>query len=64
VNRHSLRRLGPLALLALCLTGCTGQAQLIDAGTDGASAFIAFTVMVFIFTAFLFSLDRFRKNRE
>lgn len=53
------------ALAILVLTGgCSDQAQLIDAGEDGASAFIAMTVMIVLFVIFLFSLDRYRKKRE
>jgi hypothetical protein len=38
--------------------------QLIDASKDGGAAFIAFSVMVFLFTASLFYMDRIRRKRE
>jgi hypothetical protein len=37
--------------------------QLIDASHDGAAAFVAFTVMVFLFTASLFYMDHVRRKR-
>ena len=38
--------------------------QLIDASKDGAAAFIAFAVMVFLFTGSLFYMDKVRRRRE
>lgn len=38
--------------------------QLIDASKDGGAAFIAFSIMVFLFTASLFYMDRVRRKRE
>ena len=38
--------------------------QLIDASKDGAAAFIAFAVMVFLFTGSLFYMDRVRRRRQ
>lgn len=38
--------------------------QLIDASKDGGAAFIAFTIMVFLFTGSLFYMDRIRRKRE
>ena len=38
--------------------------QLIDASKDGAAAFIAFAVMVFLFTGSLFYMDRVRRRRD
>lgn len=63
-SRLSMTRVLCLALLVTLLAGCSGDAQLIDAGTDGASAFIAMVVMIVLFVIFLFSLDRWRQKRE
>ena len=38
--------------------------QLIDASKDGGAAFIAFAVMVFLFTGSLFYMDHVRRKRE
>ena len=38
--------------------------QLIDASEQGGLAFTAFAVMVFLFTASLFYMDRVRRKRE
>jgi hypothetical protein len=38
--------------------------QLIDASEDGGLAFLAFAIMVFLFTASLFYMDRIRRRRE
>lgn len=38
--------------------------QLIDASKDGGAAFIAFSVMVFLFAGSLFYMDRVRQKRE
>jgi len=38
--------------------------QLIDASKDGAAAFIAFAVMVFLFTGSLFYMDKVRRRRQ
>ena len=38
--------------------------QLIDASKDGGAAFIAFSIMVFLFTGSLFYMDRVRRKRE
>jgi hypothetical protein len=38
--------------------------QLIDASKDGGAAFLAFAIMVFLFTASLFYMDRIRRKRE
>jgi hypothetical protein len=38
--------------------------QLIDASKDGGAAFIAFSIMVFMFTGSLFYMDRIRQKRE
>ena len=38
--------------------------QLIDASEQGGEAFIAFAIMVFLFTASLFYMDRIRRRRE
>ena len=38
--------------------------QLIDASKDGGAAFIAFSVMVFMFAGSLFYMDRVRRRRE
>jgi hypothetical protein len=40
-----------------------GAQQLIDATEEGGEAFIAFTVMVVIFTFTLFMMDRVRRRR-
>lgn len=37
--------------------------QLIDASKDGAAAFVAFAVMVFLFTGSLFYMDYIRRRR-
>jgi hypothetical protein len=38
--------------------------QLIDASKDGGAAFIAFSIMVFLFAGSLFYMDRVRQKRE
>jgi hypothetical protein len=38
--------------------------QLIDASKDGGAAFIAFSVMVFLFAGSLFYMDRIRRRRD
>jgi len=38
--------------------------QLIDASEDGGLAFLVFAIMVFLFTASLFYMDRIRRRRE
>jgi hypothetical protein len=38
--------------------------QLIDAGEEGGLAFIALTVMCFLFVASLFYMDKVRRRRE
>jgi hypothetical protein len=38
--------------------------QLIDASEQGGEAFLAFAIMVFLFTGSLFYMDRIRKRRE
>ena len=38
--------------------------QLIEASKDGGAAFIAFSVMVFLFAGWLFYMDRVRQKRE
>ena len=38
--------------------------QLIDASKDGGAAFIAFSIMVFLFAGSLFYMDRVRRKRE
>ena len=38
--------------------------QLIDASEQGGEAFVAFAIMVFLFTASLFYMDRIRRKRE
>ena len=38
--------------------------QLIDASKDGGAAFLAFAIMVFLFTASLFYMDKMRRKRE
>ena len=38
--------------------------QLIDASKDGGAAFIAFSIMVFLFVGSLFYMDRIRRKRE
>jgi hypothetical protein len=38
--------------------------QLIDASKDGGAAFIAFSIMVFLFAGSLFYMDRIRRKRE
>jgi hypothetical protein len=38
--------------------------QLIDASEDGAAAFVAFAIMVFLFTASLFYMDYVRRRRQ
>ena len=38
--------------------------QLIDASKDGGAAFLAFAIMVFLFTGSLFYMDRIRRRRE
>ena len=38
--------------------------QLIDASKDGGAAFIAFSVMVFLFAGSLFYMDKVRQRRE
>lgn len=55
--RHAL-----LAGLLVLLTGCEGY--LIDASTQGGEAFIAFVVMVVLFTISLFAMDRIRRRNE
>jgi hypothetical protein len=37
--------------------------QLIDASKDGGAAFIAFSVMVFLFAGSLFYMDKIRRRR-
>ena len=37
--------------------------QLIDASEDGGLAFLVFAIMVFLFTASLFYMDRIRRRR-
>lgn len=64
IRRNATSRLLGSALLALVVAGCSDQPELIDAGKDGGTAFIAFTLMVVVFTAFIFSLDKIRRNRE
>ncbi len=49
-------------LLASLSTACTDQAQLIDGGEDGGTAFIAMVVMIVILVAILFAMDRFRND--
>ena len=36
--------------------------QLIDASKDGGAAFLAFAIMVFLFTGSLFYMDRIRRE--
>ena len=36
--------------------------QLIDASKQGGEAFVAFAIMVFLFTASLFYMDRIRRD--
>jgi hypothetical protein len=38
--------------------------QLIDASKDGGAAFIAFSIMVFLFAGSLFYMDHIRRRRE
>ena len=38
--------------------------QLIDASEQGGEAFLAFAIMVFLFTGSLFYMDRIRRRRE
>jgi hypothetical protein len=38
--------------------------QLIDASEDGGLAFLVFAIMVFLFAASLFYMDRIRRRRE
>ena len=62
------RTLAYALVLAVCgvALGATpaGAQQLIDATTDGGLAFVAFTIMVVLFTLSLFYLDRIRRRRE
>lgn len=52
------------ALLALMATPAGAKAQPVDATTEGGLAFVLFALMVFIFTGFIFSIDRIRRRRE
>lgn len=47
----------------LLLAGPAGAQQPVDATTEGGLAFVLFAVMVFIFTAIIFSMDRIRRRR-
>ena len=38
--------------------------QLIDSSEQGGEAFVAFAIMVFLFTGSLFYMDRIRRRRE
>lgn len=38
--------------------------QLIDASKDGGLAFLAFAIMVFLFTGSLFYMDHIRRRNE
>jgi hypothetical protein len=38
--------------------------QLIDASEDGGLAFLAFAIMVFLFTGSLFYMDHIRRRNE
>lgn len=65
-----IRRARTLACFALltatalaAMAGPAGAQQLIDATEEGGEAFIAFTVMVVIFTFTLFMMDRIRRRR-
>ena len=50
-------------LVLLMASPVSGQ-QLIDATEEGGEAFVAFTIMVVLFTASLFFLDRIRKRLQ
>jgi hypothetical protein len=59
-----------VSLVALALTALVafaapaGAQQLIDASEDGGAAFLAFAIMVFLFTGSLFYMDHVRRKRE
>ncbi len=67
VVRSQLRIAFITALLSVtalvAMASPAGAQQWIDATDQGGEAFVAFTVMVVIFTFTLFMLDRVRKRR-
>ncbi len=50
-------------VILLLLASPAGAQQPVDATTEGGLAFVLFAVMVFIFTAIIFSMDRIRRRR-
>lgn len=52
-----------IALLMLLEAPASAQ-QPVDATTQGGLSFVLFALMVFIFTAIIFSFDRIRRRRE
>jgi len=58
-----VRILSVALVVATLASGCTGG-YLIDASEEGGQAFVGFVIMVSIFTAGLFYMDRVRAKRE
>lgn len=58
-----MRILAGAVLVATMASGCTGG-YLIDSSEEGGQAFVGFVIMVAIFTAGLFYMDRVRAKRE
>ena len=51
-------------VLLLLLESPAGAQQPVDATTQGGLSFVLFALMVFIFTAIIFSFDRVRRGRK
>ncbi len=55
---------GLTAMVMLLLLASPAAAQQpVDATTEGGLAFVLFALMVFVFTAIIFSMDRIRRRR-